>query len=36
MRQIGRTPLTAMLLEAIDDGLAHHHAMEEVQRAAQS
>jgi hypothetical protein len=37
MRQLGRTPLTAMLLEAIEDGLAHHHhAMEEVQRQAQS
>jgi hypothetical protein len=35
MRQLGRTPLTAMLLEAIEDGLAHH-AMEEVQREAQS
>ena len=36
MRQLGRTPLTAMLLEAIEDGLAHHHAMgEEMQREAQ-
>ena len=34
MRQLGRTPLTAMLLEAIEDGLAHH-AMEEVQREVQ-
>jgi hypothetical protein len=38
MRQLGRTPLVMMLLESIEDGLAHrHHAMgEEMQREAQS
>jgi len=36
MRQLGRTPLVMMLLESIEDGLAHHAMEEEMQREAQS
>jgi hypothetical protein len=36
MRQLGRTPLVMMLLESIEDGLAHHAMGEKMRREAQS